>query len=81
MVTHNSELAEEYSDRIIRFLDGEIQSDNNSVIEAEVAEVSTQSSKTQKSEIAAAQKDSDKDVLLGIPFTDEKAKEEGIINA
>ena len=29
MVTHNSELAEEYSSRIIRMLDGEIQSDSN----------------------------------------------------
>jgi ABC-type lipoprotein export system ATPase subunit len=29
MVTHNSELAEKYSSRIIRMLDGEIQSDSN----------------------------------------------------
>lgn len=29
MVTHNGELAEEYSTRIIRLLDGEIQSDSN----------------------------------------------------
>lgn len=29
MVTHNRELAEKYSSRIIRLLDGEIQSDNN----------------------------------------------------
>jgi len=29
MVTHNGELAEEYSDRIIRLLDGEVQSDSN----------------------------------------------------
>lgn len=31
MVTHNSELADEYSTRIIRLLDGEIQSDSNPV--------------------------------------------------
>ena len=31
MVTHNSELAENYSNRIIRLLDGEIQSDSNPV--------------------------------------------------
>ena len=29
MVTHNGELAEKYSDRIIRLLDGELQSDSN----------------------------------------------------
>lgn len=31
MVTHNGELADEYSTRIIRLLDGEIQSDSNAV--------------------------------------------------
>lgn len=31
MVTHNGELAEQYSSRIIRLLDGEIQSDSNPV--------------------------------------------------
>ena len=36
MVTHNSELAEEYSDRIIRLLDGEVQSDSHPVSESEV---------------------------------------------
>lgn len=30
MVTHNNELAEEYSSRIIKLLDGSVQSDNNS---------------------------------------------------
>ncbi|MDG5786792.1 ATP-binding cassette domain-containing protein [Evansella sp. AB-P1] len=29
MVTHNEELAKEYSTRVIRFLDGEVQSDSN----------------------------------------------------
>lgn len=33
MVTHNGELAEEYSDRIIRLLDGEVQSDSNPIQE------------------------------------------------
>lgn len=31
MVTHNEDIAEEYSTRIIRFLDGEIQSDSNPI--------------------------------------------------
>ncbi|MDP4120870.1 MAG: ABC transporter ATP-binding protein, partial [Bacillota bacterium] len=35
MVTHNGEIAEEYSNRIIRLLDGEIQSDSNPITEAE----------------------------------------------
>lgn len=33
MVTHNSEIAEKYSNRIIRMLDGEIQSDSNPLAE------------------------------------------------
>lgn len=35
MVTHNGELAGKYSNRIIRLLDGEVQSDSNPVTEAE----------------------------------------------
>ena len=31
MVTHNPELAQEYSDRIVRVKDGEIQEDTNPV--------------------------------------------------
>jgi len=37
MVTHNSELAEQYSSRIIRLLDGQIVSDSNPITEAETA--------------------------------------------
>lgn len=36
MVTHNAELADEYSTRIIRLLDGEIQSDSNPVTDDEI---------------------------------------------
>ena len=36
MVTHNEELADEYSSRIIRFLDGEIQSDSHPIKEPEL---------------------------------------------
>lgn len=36
MVTHNSELAEKYSNRIVRLLDGSIQSDSNPVTEEEI---------------------------------------------
>lgn len=35
MVTHNGELADEYSSRIIRLLDGEVQSDSNPITEIE----------------------------------------------
>ena len=38
MVTHNPELAEEYSTRIIRLLDGEVQEDSNAPSEEEIAE-------------------------------------------
>lgn len=38
MVTHNGDLAEEYSNRIIRLMDGEIQSDSNPIAEDEAAE-------------------------------------------
>ncbi len=48
MVTHNGELAEEYSDRIIRFLDGKVQSDSKPITEAETEQASAQVSKKQK---------------------------------
>lgn len=48
MVTHNGELAEEYSDRIIRFLDGEVQSDSNPIVEAETGKSSVEATKEQK---------------------------------
>lgn len=38
MVTHNPELAEKYSTRIIRLLDGEVQSDSNPLTEEEMAQ-------------------------------------------
>ena len=38
MVTHNPELAKEYSDRIVRVKDGEIQEDTNPYIAGEVAD-------------------------------------------
>ena len=38
MVTHNPELAEKYSTRIIQLLDGELQSDNNPLSDAEEKE-------------------------------------------
>lgn len=39
MVTHNGELAEEYATRIIRLLDGEVQSDSNQPEKETVAEL------------------------------------------
>ncbi len=39
MVTHNPELAEQYSTRIVRMLDGKITGDNNPIEEAELKEL------------------------------------------
>lgn len=55
MVTHNGDLAEEYSDRIIRFLDGEVQSDSNPITETEIenaAEQTTQKEKFKKTSMS-----------------------------
>ena len=38
MVTHNREIAQNYSTRIIQLLDGEIQSDSNPILEEEITE-------------------------------------------
>ena len=46
MVTHNPDLAKQYSTRIIRLLDGEIQSDSDPVSEQEKIDVSRESGKT-----------------------------------
>ena len=56
MVTHNPELAEKYSNRIIKLLDGEVQSDTNPLSEKEVKEELEWEEKTQKA-IEEAQKD------------------------
>lgn len=41
MVTHNKELADEYSSRIIQLLDGEVQSDSNPVTDDEINQAAT----------------------------------------
>ncbi len=61
MVTHNPELAEEYSTRIVKLLDGELQEDSNPVTEEElkqaaVSELASQSS-THKEKIKAKGKE------------------------
>ncbi len=48
MVTHNAELADEYSTRIIKLLDGEIQSDSNPVDKSETMLVATEEKKKLK---------------------------------
>lgn len=48
MVTHNGELAKEYSDRIIQILDGEVQSDSNPVEESQLENRSAITSKKQE---------------------------------
>ena len=50
MVTHNPELAERYSTRIIRMLDGEIISDSQPVEEAEIAPAPAQEKKQSRRE-------------------------------
>lgn len=50
MVTHNSELAERYSDRIIRMLDGEITEDTSPLSDAEFAGEETLLQAKEKSE-------------------------------
>ena len=45
MVTHNPEIAEKYSTRIVRMLDGVIVSDSNPVLEQEVIEAPIEKSK------------------------------------
>jgi putative ABC transport system permease protein len=48
MVTHNGDLAEKYSNRIIRLLDGEVQSDSNPAVEDETEKGSAPTSNKQK---------------------------------
>ncbi|MBQ7356891.1 MAG: ABC transporter ATP-binding protein/permease [Clostridia bacterium] len=50
MVTHNPELAEEYSTRIIRLLDGEVQEDSNAPSEEEIAEAEAAEKEAQRAE-------------------------------
>ncbi len=50
MVTHNPELAEEYSNRIIRLLDGNVTSDSNPYSEAEEAAERKEEKKVTKTE-------------------------------
>jgi putative ABC transport system permease protein len=52
MVTHNGEIAEEYSSRIIRFKDGQILSDSNPVIEETIESINKQQDKKKKSSMS-----------------------------
>ncbi|MCR4841366.1 MAG: ABC transporter ATP-binding protein/permease [Lachnospiraceae bacterium] len=54
MVTHNGELADKYSTRIIRLLDGKVIGDTNPVSEAEEKEILAASKKEQENKNAAA---------------------------
>ena len=53
MVTHNPELAEKYSTRIIRLLDGEVQSDSNPLTAEEIAQLSEAQDKVKADETPA----------------------------
>ena len=48
MVTHNGDLAQQYSTRIIRLLDGELQSDSNPITSEELKEENTEKLSSQK---------------------------------
>lgn len=48
MVTHNPELAEKYSSRIIKMLDGEIKADSNPLTDKEVTKQAMEDSKNQQ---------------------------------
>ena len=52
MVTHNPELAEQYSSRIIRLLDGEVVSDTNAYTAEEKADVQTVKKKKYKTSMS-----------------------------
>ena len=52
MVTHNKELAEQYSTRIVNLLDGEIISDSAPVLENENTKVKNKKEKTKKSKLS-----------------------------
>ncbi len=54
MVTHNSEIAEQYSTRIVRLVDGEIVEDTNPFSEEDEIKESEIVSKTEKKKIAKA---------------------------
>ena len=57
MVTHNPELAEKYSTRIVRLLDGEIESDSNPATEEEL---NKEEVKTEHQEALSKKKDKEK---------------------
>ncbi len=48
MVTHNPDLAEKYSTRIIKFLDGRISDDSNPLSKTDAPEISTKAKKEKK---------------------------------
>ncbi len=62
MVTHNPELAEEYSTRIIRLLDGEVLEDTDPVSEDEIAE----DIEKEKERIALLEKEENEAVLAAV---------------
>ena len=67
MVTHNPELAEEYSTRIIKLLDGNVQDDSNPPTAEEVAEA-------EAIEVAAIEKEIEEEKLLTKKERREKKK-------
>lgn len=56
MVTHNPELAENYSSRIIKILDGELEGDSNPITQEELDTIAENARKKQKEEQELQQK-------------------------
>ncbi len=67
MVTHNPELAEEYSTRIVRLIDGKITEDTNPVTEEELAEAARLDEEKAKKEAEEAK------ALLSAGFKEKRA--------
>ena len=63
MVTHNPELAEKYSTRIIKMLDGEITADSNALTENELSENESNNTKAENN-----QQNSKKQILPSMSF-------------
>ena len=68
MVTHNPELAEKYSTRIIRMLDGEIISDSMPLTDGEAAEMQKQERDARVERQNGARKDRKPSMSLGTSF-------------
>ena len=70
MVTHNPELAEKYSTRIIRLMDGEVQSDSNPYVPSEQPEKTETETETESADSTLSQTDEEAEAA-----TEQKTKQ------